>query len=313
MLQNDKLHKTVETEANDIPDFTLRTVIGSVNLFAGTGRQSERLDALKAIIKYATQVEQKPNAQPGCATFVYRIFNGEFELEFEVIEWTDQVDRQHSTYKIYRPTHQILEFIEEKIGFNMPITKIDFVYEMTTSEPEALFELIAPSIFLKWRYRVKEGFTFKTAIQTNTNMVPKVSLHAIARKSAFRYLKVTNLADLPSVSPSHVASYLSFRRLDVPAFKASVLRNAQSKEAVEIRLQGVLSKIRETSILKGVNETERYLEERQISGSFVRHPINKTFQDAVSTLRFMRKLEPLQTGLPDELGDSAAVTATTYT
>ena len=279
-------------DENGIPKFTVRTYIGFVNVFAGTGRQPGRVDQLKRITKYATQVINKANAQPECQTSAYTIFTGEIGFQFEIIEWLDQVQRKHSTYKIYNPTHQILVFLEETIGFDMPITKVDFVYEMTTPASEALFELIAPSIFLKWKYRVKEGFTFKTEMLINTNMVPKVSLHAIARKSAFQYLKVTNLADLPSVSPSHVASYLSFRRLDVPAFKASVLRNAQSKEAAEIRLQGVLSKIRETSILKGVNETERYLEERQISGSFVRHPINKTFQEAISALRFMPKIEP---------------------
>ena len=275
---------------NGIPDFTVRALIGFVNVFGGTGRQAERIDQLKRITNSATKVRSQPNSQSECETFRYKIFTQHFEFDFEVIEWLDNVQRKHITYKIYNPTEQILAFIEEKIGFDMPITKIDFVLEMATPEPEALFELIAPSIFLKWKYRVKEGFTFKTAIQTNTNMEPKVFLHAIARPSAFKYLKVVNLGDLPSVTPSHVGSYLSIRPYDSPRFKANVLRNAQSKQEAELYIDSMLNQIRDTGITKGVNQTQIYLEERNIFSSFVRHPINSRFQEAISDLRFMPPL-----------------------
>ena len=147
MTKNEKLLKTGETEANGIPDFTVRAFIGFVNVFGGTGRQPARVDSLKRVTKYAIRVEEKPNAQPECQTSAYTIFTGKIGFQFEIIEWLDQVQRKHSSYKIYNPTHQILVFLEETIGFDMPITKVDFVYEMTTPAPEALFELIAPSIF----------------------------------------------------------------------------------------------------------------------------------------------------------------------
>ena len=149
---------------------------------------------------------------------------------------------------------------------------------------------------MKWKYRVKEGFSFKTQKQINTNMAPKIILHAIARTSAFQYLKVENLADLSSVSPSHVGSYISFRPYDAPGLRNIVLRNSQSKQEAQLYISSVLNQIRDTGIEKGVNQTQRYLEERNIFSSFVRHPINRKFEEAIGVLDFIPRIEPSLNG-----------------
>ncbi len=295
------MHKIDE---NGIPDFNVRALIASANLFAGTGRQPERVDLLKRITNCATKVTSRPNSQPECETFRYQIFATDFEFTLEVLEWRDNLDRKHVTYKIYLPTNQVIDFVKEKIGLSMPITKVDFAFEMTTPEPELLYELIAPSIFLKWESRTKGGFAFKNEVKTNSNMDPKVILHVIARASALKYLNVANLGDLASVSPSHVASYISLRPFDVQGFKDSVLNNAQVRQDDEHYFQGVLNKIRETAISEGVNQTQRYLEERQIFSSFVRHPINRKFQDLIHPQNFIPPLGPSQNERPDTVGDA---------